>query len=68
MTNPSTVKPARTFDQRRGDAPEGTEDDRVIRYVAIPRTEEELFASKPPDNTRLGITKNSEAFDIVAGF
>ena len=68
MTNPSTLKPARTFDERRGDAPEGTEDDRVVHYVAIPTTEEELSQSHPPDNTRLPITKNSEAFDIVDGF
>lgn len=64
MTNPSTVKSARTSGERRGDAPEGTEDDRVVHYVAIPRTEEELIASKPPLNARLGITKNSEAFDV----
>ena len=68
MTNPSTFKPARRIDERRGDAAEGTADDRVIHYVSIPTTEEELRASTPPDNTRLSITKNSEAFDIVDGF
>ena len=68
MTNPTTLKPARTFDERRGDAAELTEDDRVIHYVAIPTTEEELSQSRPPDNTRLKITQNSEAFDIVDGF
>lgn len=68
MTNPTTVKSARTFGERRGDAPEGTEDDRVVHYVAIPTTEEELIASRPPSNSRLGITKNSEAFDIIDSF
>jgi len=68
LTNPSTVKPARTFDERRGDAPEATEDDRIMHYVAIPTTEEELAESRPPDNTRLKVTQMSEAFDIVDGF
>ena len=64
MTNPSTLKPADTFDQRRGNAPEGTEFDTQVHYIAIPTTQEELDASRPPFNSRLKITKNSEAFDI----
>lgn len=65
MTNPSTLKPADAFDQRRGNAPEGTEYDAQIRYTSIPTTEAELIASKPPLNSRLPITQNSEAFDIM---
>lgn len=64
MTNPSTVKPADTFDERRGNAPEGTEYDTRIHYISIPTTEEELDASRPPINSRQKITQNSEAFDI----
>jgi len=64
LTNPSTVKPADSFDDRRGNAPEGTEYDTKIRYVKIPSTEAELIASRPPINSRLKITQNSEAFDI----
>lgn len=64
MTNPSTVKPADTLDEGRGNAPEGTEYDVVIHYTGIPTTEEELDASRPPINSRLRITQNSEAFDI----
>ena len=64
MTNPSTVKPADPLDFQRGDAPEGTEYDTIIHYTHIPRTEEELYMSRPPVNSRLPITKISEAFAI----
>ena len=65
MTNPVSVKPAESFDERRGNAPEATEADRLIRYTSIPTTEEELVASKPPLNSRVQITQNSEAFDVA---
>ncbi|MCZ6582901.1 MAG: hypothetical protein O6761_06995 [Thaumarchaeota archaeon] len=65
MTNPGSVKPAESMDERRGNAPEATEADRVIRWVSIPTTEEELAASRPPLNSRVQITQNSEAFDIT---
>ena len=64
MTNPGTIKSANSFQERRGNAPEGVEDDRLIHYVKIPTTEEELDASRPPQNSRLKITQTSEAFDI----
>ena len=65
MTNPGTVKPADSFNERRGNAPEGTEDDRVIHWTKIPETEEELFALRPPKNSRLKVTQMSEAFEIA---
>jgi len=65
LTNPGSVKPAESEDERRGNAPEATESDRVFRWVAIPETEEELIASKPPLNSRVQITQNSEAFDVT---
>jgi len=64
LTNPSTVKPADSFEDQRGDAPEGTEFDTHVHYIAIPTTEQELADSRPPRNSRLKITQNSEAFDI----
>ena len=64
MTNPGTIKPADSFEERRGNAPEGVEDDRLIHYIGIPSTQEELDASRPPQNSRLKITQTSEAFDI----
>lgn len=65
MTNSGNVVPADAFDQRRGNAPEGTEYDTVVRYTSIPTTEDELIASRPPINSRLPITKTSEAFEIM---
>ncbi len=64
MTNPGTIKSADSFQERRGNAPEGVEDDRLIHYTKIPETQEELFALRPPKNSRLKVTQMSEAFDI----
>ena len=65
MTNPGTVKPADSFNDRRGNAPEGTEDDRRIHWTKIPETQEELDALRPPKNSRLKVTQMSEAFEIT---